>query len=259
MNRDLNDYNPIAGTYNRRYAINPLRGVAEALRDLIAKAEARRVLEVGCGTGYWLESVSPYIDRAFGLDPSVEMLRHALNRKGRISLMCGSAEFLPFAEHTFDLIYVVNALHHFGDKPGFIAQAHNLLKPRGTLAIIGLDVPSAIGHWVIYDYFPGALEYDQSRIPLWEQVESWIRQAGFAAQQPRTIEHISYQKRGRTILDDHFIQRHGTSQFMGLTDSQYQAGIDRIRATLAKAEARGEEAVFRSEIQLKMAVGRVQS
>jgi len=45
---------------------------------------------------------------------------------------------------------------------------------------------------------------------------------------------------------------------MGLTDAQYQAGIDRIKSAIAETEARGEEAVFKSELQLKMAVGKIQ-
>ena len=40
---------------------------------------------------------------------------------------------------------------------------------------------------------------------------------------------------------------------MGITDAQYQAGIDRIR--LAIAEARGEEAVFSTDLPLRMVVG----
>ena len=44
---------------------------------------------------------------------------------------------------------------------------------------------------------------------------------------------------------------------MGLTEAQYQAGVDRIKLTIIEAEARGEEAVFRSDIRLKMVVGRI--
>ena len=53
-------------------------------------------------------------------------------------------------------------------------------------------------------------------------------------------------------------QRYGASQFMGLTDAEYQCGIDSIKSAINKAEAVGKEAVFKSEIQLKMAVGRIQ-
>jgi SAM-dependent methyltransferase len=251
-------YNSISGTYARRYEINPLSGVEGALRDLIAEIGARRVLEIGCGTGHWLKTLATHVDWIVGLDSSSGMLRRALDLPGPIEVVCGSADSPPFAESSFDLIFVVNALHHFSDKQGFIERARHLLRPGGALATIGLDVPSAIGHWVIYDYFPETIEYDRSRFPVWEQVQSWMCEAGLAVQPLCIVEHIRYEKLGCAILDDHFIQRHGASQFMGLTDAQYQAGIDRIKRALAEAEARGEEAVFQTEMQLKMVVGRVQ-
>jgi ubiquinone/menaquinone biosynthesis C-methylase UbiE len=253
-----NSYNSISGAYDRRYEINALNGVAMALCDLITEIDARRVLEVGCGTGHWLKTLAPRVDWIIGLDSSSGMLRQAPDLPSSIERVCGSADYPPFAESSFDLIFIVNALHHFNDKQGFIERARCLLRPGGVLAMIGLDVPSAIGHWVIYDYFPETIEYDRSRFQQWEQVETWMRQAGFVARQPRTVERIIHEKRGSAILDDHFIQRHGTSQFMGLTDAQYQAGLDRIKAALVEAEARGEEAVFKSELQLKMVAGRLQ-
>jgi len=255
---DPNDYNTVSATFDRRYEINPLSGVEEELRNLVAEIGARRVLEVGCGTGRWLKTLAPHVEWIVGLDSSSGMLGRALDRPGPIKLVRGSADSLPFSGSLFDLLFVVNALHHFSDKRGFIERARHLLRPGGALAAIGLDVPSAIGRWVIYDYFPAAIEYDQSRFPPWEEVRSWMGAAGLAVRPLRTVERIRSERRGRAILDDHFIQRHGTSQLMSLTDAQYQAGIDRIQSAIAEAEARGEEALFRSELQLKMAVGRVQ-
>ena len=45
-----NDYNSISDKYERRYEINPLKGVEETLRGLISEINAQRVLEIGCGT-----------------------------------------------------------------------------------------------------------------------------------------------------------------------------------------------------------------
>jgi ubiquinone/menaquinone biosynthesis C-methylase UbiE len=257
--RDIrNFYNSISGTYERRYELNPLNGTAKALCHLVAEIGARRVLEIGCGTGHWLKTLAPYVERIVGLDSSSGMLLQARSSTSSIELVCGSANFLPFAENSFEVVFVVNALHHFDEKRQFVQKVRNLLKADGALALIGMDVTSALGNWIIYDYFPGALEYDQSRFPPWEQVRSWMQAAGYTVLPLRTVELLKYEKRGRAILDDHFIQRHGSSQFMGLTDAQYQTGIDRIKSVIAEAEARGEEAVFKSELQLKMAVGRVQ-
>ena len=253
-----NEYNKISGNYNKRYELNPLKGVAKALRELVAEIRAQRVLEIGCGTGYWLKILAPHVDWIVGLDTSIRMLKEANHIPGTIQLVCGSADRLPFSKNSFDLVFVVNALHHFPDKKGFINQAGSLLRSAGALATIGLDVSSAIGCWVIYDYFPGAIEFDQSRFPHWEQVRSWMSDAGLTVRDPLTVEHIKTEKRGLDILDDHFIQRYGTSQFMGLTAAQYRQGIESIKLAISEAESKGEQAVFNADLQLKMVVGYAQ-
>ena len=118
-----NDYNSISDKYDRRYEINSLKGVEQTLRGLIAETGARRVLEIGCGTGYWLKTLLPHVDQIIGLDTSIGMLRRVSDLTGTIELVCGSADYPPFAANSFDLIFVVNALHHFNDKLGFMIRA----------------------------------------------------------------------------------------------------------------------------------------
>jgi ubiquinone/menaquinone biosynthesis C-methylase UbiE len=251
-------YNAVSDTYDQRYEINPLNGVGEALRDLVRSINALRVLEVGCGTGYWLKSLQLHVRRIVGLDSSIGMLQRSFPLPGSAAdLVCGSADSLPFTGKSFDLIFVVNAIHHFEDKQGFIDQARRLLRPDGALAVVAMDIPSAIGHSVIYDYFPGTREFDQTRFPPWEAVEAWMCRAELLLQPLQTVEHVCYERRGAGILEDHFIQRCGASSFMRMTDRQYEVGIDRIKSAIAEAEARGEVAVFRTEFDIKMMVGHV--
>ncbi len=256
-NHITSSYNRVSGGYNGRYEQNPLAGVAATLRALVAQIGARRALEVGCGTGHWLETLAPDLDLIVGLDPSIGMLTQAQTRPGMIALVNGRDDALPFADHSFDFIYVVNALHHFNDKPGFPAAVKRLLRPGGALALIGHDVPSALGHWTIYEYFPETIDLDRARYPLWSDVQAWMTAAGYSIEPLRAAERIYKEHRGRAVLSDHFMQRGGTSQLFLLTDEQYQAGIDRITRVIEAAEARGEEAVFRTDIQLYVAVGRV--
>jgi len=256
-NHITSSYNRVSGGYNGRYEQNPLAGVAATLRDLVTQIGARRVLEVGCGTGHWLETLAPDLDLIVGLDPSTGMLTQAQARPGEIALVNGRDDALPFADDSFDLVYVVNALHHFNDKPGFPAAVKRLLRPGGALALIGHDVPSAVGHWTLYEYFPETVAIDLARYPLWTDVQAWMTAAGYRVDPLRVAEHIHTEHRGRAILSDHFLKRGSTSQFFYLTDAQYQAGLDRITRLIEAAESRGAEAIFRTDIQLYVAVGQV--
>jgi SAM-dependent methyltransferase len=70
------NYDPLAPAYHGRYAVNPLPGTAAALHGLVQSLAARRVLEVGCGTGRWLDELKGEAAMV-GLDFSPGMLARA--------------------------------------------------------------------------------------------------------------------------------------------------------------------------------------
>jgi hypothetical protein len=57
---------------------------------------------------------------------------------------------------------------------------------------------------------------------------------------------------GRAALDDYFLRKTSSSQLMLLSDAAYEAGLERMRARIAEAEARGEQAQFQSHIMNRM-------
>jgi hypothetical protein len=68
------DYDHIANTYDRRYQESDYSGVEAALNAFIGEPLHQRVLEVGCGTGHWLQSIAGRDVRAIGVDVSAQML-----------------------------------------------------------------------------------------------------------------------------------------------------------------------------------------
>jgi len=67
------DHDQIAPTYDARYTSGLYDGVLEALRALVLLKKPDSVLEVGCGTGYWLAALRTVSPRIYGLDYSLEM------------------------------------------------------------------------------------------------------------------------------------------------------------------------------------------
>ncbi|MCC7358293.1 MAG: class I SAM-dependent methyltransferase [Anaerolineales bacterium] len=247
------NYDPLAPAYHQRYAVNPLAGVAAWLPTLTPGVA--RALEVGCGTGRWLAELAGTGPRLVGLDFSAGMLAQARAPAPAAPLVQASAAALPFAPAAFDLVYVINALHHFPDQPGFVRAARRLLRPGGTLALVGLDPHSGHDHWYLYDHFPGTREADLARFPATGALVDWMVAAGFERVSWSIPQRITERFVGRAVLESHFIQRHGTSQLALLSEAVYAAALERLRAAIAAAEAAGEPLVFETYLALHAVVG----
>jgi ubiquinone/menaquinone biosynthesis C-methylase UbiE len=255
MERPRVDYDCVAPGYNRRFVGGGTRGVAVALGALAGALRPGRILEVGCGTGHWLAGLAADGRRPYGLDLSAGMLARAVERGAGLRLVRGRAGRLPFVAGSMDLIYCVNAIHHFDEPRGFVHEAARLLCPGGRLAVIGSDPRAVEDGWYVYDYFPGTYETDLARFPPWDQVRAWLAEAGFREIRSQTVEKIHDPKVGRAVLDDPFLVKEATSQLTLLSDDAYARGLARIRQALDAAEARGETLTFEADLTMTMVSG----
>jgi ubiquinone/menaquinone biosynthesis C-methylase UbiE len=64
----------------------------------------------------------------YGLDYSFQMLRKGSGADSSSNLIRGSGEILPFRDAIFDLIFCVNAIHHFERIDAFIGEARRLFR-----------------------------------------------------------------------------------------------------------------------------------
>ena len=246
MDRPRVNYNQIAPTYHSRYdGPNKLDGIAQALRTF----HATRVLEVGCGTGRFVESLRGSGAVVFGVDASTGMLSHAAGRIGPSNLAAARANHLPFQFESFDLICCVNAIHHFDDPRQFILDASPLLRPRGSMAIIGMD-PRTIRRRYFYDYFEGARELDMRRYPSFGQLVDWAAEAQLDQVELTIVEKPFVSFKGAAVFDDPFLKKESNSLLTLLSEDAYREGLRRIEA----AASQGAE--FHYEIAFGMITGR---
>lgn len=250
------DYNEIAPTYDARYTLGLYDGVLEVLRALVTAQNPERTLEVGCGTGYWLSALRDLLPHLYGLDYSLEMLRKACGAGASGRLARAMAQVLPFRDHTFDLIFCVNAIHHFERIDRFIPEARRLLRPGGTLGVIGMDPHHGRDYWCVYDYFPETKAADLARYPSSGQITDAMLRAGFDRVDCRVACRCVATRLGEAVFDDPELQRNGCSQMALLTDEQYEAGIERVRAAL-RVSKRGKPAVFKVDIAMLTECGHV--
>jgi ubiquinone/menaquinone biosynthesis C-methylase UbiE len=163
------DYTEVAAAYDQRYKLDSLSGIAEQLQRLLEEVNGRRALEVGCGTGHWLISMSNCMLRC-GVDCSAAMLNEAKKKDGSLALIQGAASHLPCCRNVFDFAFCVNSLHHFDDPAASICEAYRIIPESGALAIIGMDPQAEHDRWYLYDYFPETYETDLERYPTGDTI-----------------------------------------------------------------------------------------
>ena len=250
------DYDRIAPAYDERFQASQLDPVGAAMAELARQIEAGQVLEVGCGTGRWLDELGAESRHLIGLDLSSGMLAEARRRCSDLCLVQGRGGRLPFRSQTFDLATCVNALHHFGDPRAFVREARRVLKPSGVLVVVGSNPHDQQGAWYVYDFFHGTLEVDLERFPSWGTTLDWMVGEGFERVEWRLVQRVVDHKIGREVLDDHFLGKNACSQLALLNDQAYEAGLRRIESAVEEAEALDQTVVFRVDIRIGALIGR---
>jgi ubiquinone/menaquinone biosynthesis C-methylase UbiE len=234
------NYDQVADTYDQRYSQGgSMPGIEAALSSWLCGFQVGRVLEVGCGTGHWLERIVQKSQQCFGLDRSVGMLLKARHRSSRLVLTHGLAEALPFRNESFSAVFCLNALHHFTQPAEFIREAWRLIQPGGGLAIIGSNPHNRKDQWYIYQYFEGTYEADLARFPEWGEVLDWAAEAGFQLIGWRTVEVVNDPKQGQAVFQDPYLAKNATSQLATLSQVDYQVGLERMQAAMLSAESEG--------------------
>jgi len=256
MKKDYLNYDKIAQKYNQRYPDSQQWERGEALFDLAKRIKAKTILEVGSGTGHWLNLLQPITNQLYGLDYSIGMLMQSKGQAAPLKLVRGTATNLPLKKEAFDLIYCVDAIHHFVNHKTFIQEAFRLLKPNGVLAVIGHDPHDEnSSNWYIYNYFDTVYDTDLRRYPSAVSLLQMLKQEGFTDLSSQTVENIQNIHVGEAVLKDPFLKHDATSQLALLNEETYQAGIEKIKQALDTAKEKKENIVFKSEINVKMLLG----
>jgi ubiquinone/menaquinone biosynthesis C-methylase UbiE len=244
------DYDDLADRYDQRYARFEYGGVERCL--LRFAHGAAEVLEVGCGTGHWLELLAreAAAKGLAGTDPSIEMLEQARARVPSARIVQGRAEALPFTDASFDRVLCVNAFHHFSDKTAFIAEARRVLRPGGGVLVCGLDPHTGLSRWWIYDYYASALASDRERFASSAAIIALLSHAGFTRARSDEVHRFASQHIAREALERGLLDQHTTSQLALLDAAQYAAGIECLRNDIVAAEARGETLVLDTDLRL---------
>ncbi|MCP3797937.1 class I SAM-dependent methyltransferase [Allokutzneria sp. A3M-2-11 16] len=172
------------------------------------------VVDVGCGDGFHLPEFAASARGVVGVEPHRPLLRRARQRIAgltNVELRHGSAERLPLADNSVDVVHARTA-YFFG--PGCergMAEADRVLRPGGALVIVDLDATSApYGTWLRED-LPG---YDSN------EIEEFFTAQGFSCRALETLWRFQDRESLAAVLRIEFspsVAERAIAQTTGLT------------------------------------------
>jgi SAM-dependent methyltransferase len=106
-------------------------------------AQPLDVLDVGAGTGKLTQAVAAAGHRVIAVEPLAEM--RALLEAGvpGAEVLAGKAEQLPLGDASVDAVVAGAAFHWFDQEPA-LAEIGRVLRPGGTLALLGNSFDTAV-------------------------------------------------------------------------------------------------------------------
>jgi demethylmenaquinone methyltransferase / 2-methoxy-6-polyprenyl-1,4-benzoquinol methylase len=180
-----------------------------AMVDQVAPSAGQAVLDVASGTaGVALQLAERTTAQIVGLDLTEQMLRQgqrnvsAAGQRGRVRLVAGRAEQLPFPDRSFDALTFTYLLRYVQDPQATLTELARVVRPGGKVASLEFLLPPSLfwrfwwwlytrlvlpvggaltggREWFIVGRFLGPnISRHYRRYPVSWTVEAW-RRAGF--------------------------------------------------------------------------------
>ncbi|WP_370184048.1 class I SAM-dependent methyltransferase [Rhodococcus wratislaviensis] len=125
------------------------RRVFDRLVSLSGAGPGDRVLDVGCGTGYFATRLAAAVQpggRVDGIDPSPPMIDYATGRRGtaHAGFSVAAAEQLPFPDASFDVVTSTLVIHHIapGARSAAAREMSRVLRPGGRVLVADFRPPT---------------------------------------------------------------------------------------------------------------------
>ena len=183
MNKFCYDDTSIHMDYDRARSLSPetMDMWMDLLVSSIDRTDVDNILDLGCGTGRFSQSLSASFDAfVHGVDPSVTML--GIARRNCMAATChftlGSSNAIPLGDNTIDLAFMSMTYHHLEDKYRAVEEVKRVLRASGKFCIRNSTVEGIDSHlWT--RFFPTAAGIERRRLPRREEVVDLVRRGGF--------------------------------------------------------------------------------
>lgn len=169
------------------------------VRSLVPSLVGLRLLDIGSGDGGFAKMAVEAGARVVGIDPNPEAVLKAKVQVPGSRFDIGTAEKMPYGDASFDMVVIVNTLHHVPIPAMELAllEAARVLNARGLLVVIE---PSANGS------FFEALRLVEDETEVRMAAQTALKRV-VSSGQLREVECISYIRRETFDNAERFLER----------------------------------------------------
>lgn len=134
-------WSKVATNYDRVVDLQIGLGTRDLVRERVAR-EGRlgRVVELGCGSGFFTAVLATKAERLLATDASPGMLELARNRVDarNVTFQAEDCQATSLADGAFDTAFI-SLVMHFTEPERTVDEMHRILARGGTLIVVNLD------------------------------------------------------------------------------------------------------------------------
>ncbi len=126
--------------------MNPMLSLEERfLSQILPELPGLDVVDVGCGTGRWLERIAHQAPRSLtGIDASPQMLDRASGKLGKYAtLLVGNANLLPLANSSADIILASFLVSYLSNLSAFVAEVRRIARDASQVYVTDVHPDTA--------------------------------------------------------------------------------------------------------------------
>ena len=165
--------------------IGPLREIVGSSVRWLEAGENKRLLDVGCGNGRFLDQMRQLGWKVAGIEPDGEAVSVA-REKFDLDVLLGSLVEARFADGHFDAITMNHVIEHVSDPIELLKECRRVLKPGGKLVVVTPNINS-MGYHVFGEYWRGLEVPRHLTLFSPQALRSCAKSAGMDVQDLRTM------------------------------------------------------------------------
>jgi ubiquinone/menaquinone biosynthesis C-methylase UbiE len=133
-------YDTVADTYDSHYDHHRGKKYHTHLSNHLMNAlpKGGNLLDIGCGTGLFVEKYIRNGGSGTGLDISEGMVAKARHRCPDCEFLVGTGEKLPFNDCSFNAVSSVLVFSYVKDPGAMLSEVYRVLEPGGSVALLTL-------------------------------------------------------------------------------------------------------------------------